>query len=228
MHQIKLKGCVRIHGLCATVVTVVVAVALNSSCLFDTTTHLCEPSGLRCGSGWVCAARQDTCIPIGGCGDGIVNSAEVCDDGNVVDGDGCSADCKSIETCGNGVLDHLVGELCDDGNRVSGDGCSADCTLELQVCGNGIVEMGEQCDDGRDSLGCNSDCTFFRCGDKYINLFAGEQCDEGLETTTCDSDCTLPKCGDGHLNPFAEICDKGPPQVGCPGQICNRTCSACI
>ena len=32
-----------------------------------------------------------------------------------VSGDGCSADCKSTETCGNGIVD-TVGEVCDDGN----------------------------------------------------------------------------------------------------------------
>jgi len=30
------------------------------------------------------------------CGDGIVTSGEVCDDGNTNDGDGCQADCKSV------------------------------------------------------------------------------------------------------------------------------------
>ena len=29
------------------------------------------------------------------CGNGQVEGAEQCDDGNTVDGDGCSADCKS-------------------------------------------------------------------------------------------------------------------------------------
>jgi cysteine-rich repeat protein len=30
------------------------------------------------------------------CGDGIFDGGEVCDDGNVVDGDGCSADCRAL------------------------------------------------------------------------------------------------------------------------------------
>jgi len=227
MDHVKANGCVRIHGLCAMAIAIVAAIALNGSCLLDTTTNLCELSGRRCGSGWVCAASQDTCIPIGGCGDGIINAniGEVCDDGNVVDGDGCSANCKSIETCGNGIND--IEESCDDGNTLSGDGCSANCTREL--CGNLVVELGEDCDSGGiDSAGCNLNCTFSRCGDSYTNSLAGEQCDDGRETATCDSDCTRPTCGDSHLNPFAEVCDKGPPQVGCPGQICNSTCSACI
>ena len=31
------------------------------------------------------------------CGDGIRSASEVCDDGNQRDGDGCAADCQSIE-----------------------------------------------------------------------------------------------------------------------------------
>src|SRR5690349_13932333 len=44
-----------------------------------------------------------SCVPAG-CGNGFVESAngEVCDDGNQVPGDHCSADCRSDETCGNG------------------------------------------------------------------------------------------------------------------------------
>src|SRR5262249_41610059 len=48
-----------------------------------------------------------------GCGDGILQEGEECDDGNTVSGDGCSATCKH-EVCGNHVLD--PGEQCDDGN----------------------------------------------------------------------------------------------------------------
>ena len=75
-------------------------------------------------SGVVCADN-----PCGGfCGDGILDPGEECDDGNNVDGDGCSADCTIEGFCGDGVLD--PGEECDDGNNVDGDGCSANCTVE--------------------------------------------------------------------------------------------------
>ena len=230
MHQVKVESCIRVRILRTTVVAVVAAVALNGSCLFDTNTHLCEAFGLRCGSGWVCAANQAVCIPIGGCGNGIVSAEEVCDDGNVVDGDGCSADCRSTETCGNGIVDSKAGESCDDGNRTNGDGCSDNCTLERQFCGNGILDPNEECDPGPgDSPGCDSDCRFSRCGNGHLNSAAGEQCDPGpFETANCDADCTLSVCGDGHLNSVTEVCDKGPPQTGCPGKICNSTCSACI
>jgi cysteine-rich repeat protein len=74
-----------------------------------------------------------------GCGNGLVDSNEVCDDGNANVGDGCSAACLSDETCGNGIVDGLrldsegtygPGELCDDGNLVGHDGCTSGCEDE--------------------------------------------------------------------------------------------------
>ncbi|HZP43808.1 MAG TPA: M12 family metallo-peptidase, partial [Candidatus Binatia bacterium] len=59
------------------------------------------------------------------CGDGVVEGDEECDDGNMVGGDGCSADCR---LCGNGLLD--AGEECDDGNESYDDGCTPSCRLE--------------------------------------------------------------------------------------------------
>src|SRR5579862_2786316 len=46
----------------------------------------------------------------GGCGNGIVDPGELCDDGNTISGDGCAADCKSREICGDGFVDHNRGE----------------------------------------------------------------------------------------------------------------------
>lgn len=70
------------------------------------------------------------CVPTG-CGDGVLEAGEVCDDGNLVSGDGCSGDCTSNEMCGNGHLDTGMGEQCDDGSvGLSGDGCSSRCTVE--------------------------------------------------------------------------------------------------
>ncbi len=89
----------------------------------------------------------------GVCGDGTQDPGEECDDGNNVDGDGCSAVCT--DECGNGVLDGV--EECDDGNNVDGDGCSAVCTDE---CGNGVLDGVEECDDGNnvDGDGCSAVC----------------------------------------------------------------------
>lgn len=78
----------------------------------------------------------------------------------------------------------------------------------MAMCGNGVVEGVEACDDGGESEACNADCTVASCGDGTVNAAAGEACDEGAMTASCDDDCTLAECQDGTLNPAAgEICD---------------------
>lgn len=99
------------------------------------------------------------------CGNGILEEGEECDDGNTVDGDGCSSACMEEEeltpVCGNGAIEQ--GEECDDGNTVDGDGCSSECKIEQEIgpiCGNGTLEQGEECDDGNtiDGDGCSAVC----------------------------------------------------------------------
>jgi len=66
------------------------------------------------------------------CGNGELQEAlgEECDDGNTVDGDGCSADCR-LEYCGDGIINN-IDEECDDGNNVDGDSCSSSCEVERE------------------------------------------------------------------------------------------------
>ena len=67
-------------------------------------------------------------VPV--CGNGIIEIGEECDDGNMISGDGCNADCQSeAGSCGDGVLAILF-EECDDGNLTSGDGCDEHCLIE--------------------------------------------------------------------------------------------------
>lgn len=68
------------------------------------------------------------------CGNGFRETGEVCDDGNVAPGDGCSATCEveTIPECGDGRRG--PGEECDDDNTRDGDGCDATCLLELGPC----------------------------------------------------------------------------------------------
>src|SRR6185369_7498069 len=115
-----------------------------------------------------------------GCGDGVRDADEDCDDGNLLPGDGCNglcrlepnAVCPELENChltavcGNGIVN--IGEACDDANTVTGDGCSGDCSIiELGFgcprpgkacerhydCGDGHLDPTEQCDDGNRDLG---------------------------------------------------------------------------
>jgi len=120
------------------------------------------------GPGQTCAAPPRIC------GDWIVSAGEACDDGNLIDGDGCDATCMP-SGCGNGVV--TGDEVCDDGNRTNGDGCDDNCTAS--ACGNGVVGPGEQCDDGNDidGDGCDHSCTPSSCGN---GVRAGDEaCDDG-------------------------------------------------
>ena len=89
------------------------------------------------------------------CGDNITSPREQCDDGDLINGDGCDSNCTPTG-CGNGIV--TSGEDCDDGNSVNGDGC--DNTCASPVCGDCIVSLGEDCDDGNvnDGDGCDSNC----------------------------------------------------------------------
>ncbi len=131
------------------------------------------------------------------CGDGKLQGSEVCDDGNLTNGDGCEADCTispPAPVCGNGTLEG--DEACDDGNLVANDGCEPDCTKTptQSICGNGKKEGVEQCDDGNTTPGdgCEPNCTSSVpgvCGDGTVNL--GETCDDGNTTSGdgCEGDC---------------------------------------
>jgi cysteine-rich repeat protein len=71
-----------------------------------------------------------------GCGDGVPDPGEVCDDGNRLGGDGCAATCRKVEQCGDGILEPGA-EQCDEGTSNSdtrANQCRTDCTL----CATGL------------------------------------------------------------------------------------------
>ena len=137
---------------------------------------------------------------------------EICDDGNTVAGDGCSADCLSRGLCGNGILDLL--EECDDGNLFNDDNCLITCRVAR--CGDGFRDLQlpsvEVCDPRATPATCNFDCTEAECGDGVVNSQAGEECDNpgAVNTRACTAQCKGSYCGDGFTNPAAgEQCDDG-------------------
>ncbi|HAN30150.1 MAG TPA: hypothetical protein DCQ06_01000, partial [Myxococcales bacterium] len=62
----------------------------------------------------------------------------------------------------------------------------------VDSCGNGVIEPGEQCDDGNNSNGdgCTSTCQTV-CGDKIVA--GSEQCDDGNTKAgdACDTQCQI-------------------------------------
>lgn len=89
---------------------------------------------------------------------------------------------------------------------------SAACSdAEGTVCGDGVLEGVESCDDGNrnNDDGCLVSCQIASCGDGLV--FAGvEACDDGNEDDSdgCTTACTLPICGDG-FQQAGEDCDDG-------------------
>ncbi len=173
------------------------------------------------------------------CGDGFVAGEEACDDGDTFDGNGCSSSCTveegwrcdnsagfsycAQEACGDGVVQTNKGEVCDDGfESISDARASYGWDTENQMpyckmckytgyCGDGIVQPGEQCDngvvvDGKPQLwngnipsggngeygGCNADCTLApACGDGVYDKEYGEACDDGntVGNDGCEANC---------------------------------------
>ncbi len=149
----------------------------------------CEGRGfgggtLRCTSS--CTIDTSGCSS---CGDGAVDPGEECDGSNLAGHScttrgfsggslSCAPDCtfdtSMCTGCGDGV--RQAGEQCD-GMDLGGESCTTrgfsggslscapDCTFDTSACttsgcGNGVVDPGEECDDGNTDVfdGCDASC----------------------------------------------------------------------
>jgi cysteine-rich repeat protein len=89
------------------------------------------------------------------------------------------------------------------------------------LCGNGIVEPKEECDDGNGNNldGCNVLCQFPVCGNGLLEKF--EECDNnGLGGNSgCSLDCKYQRCGN-RIVETGEECDDG-------NRVSGDGCSPC-
>ncbi len=95
------------------------------------------------------------------------------------------------------------------------------------VCGNGILDPGEQCDEGDvdDCDGCSSICRLEECGNGVSDC--GEQCDDGnLEGGDgCGPTCLTEECGNGYVDTaLGEACDDGADNSLDPDAPCRPSC----
>ena len=104
----------------------------------------------------------------------------------------------------------------------------ASSALDYPVCGNGVSEIGETCDDGNavtESCAYNTSCTVCNascqsvsgtgpsCGDGTIDANNGEACDDSNavdDGNGCSATCQrVGACGDGAVQSLFETCDDG-------------------
>lgn len=105
-------------------------------------------------------------------------------------------------------------------------GSSSGTTGEPDLCGNGIQDDGEECDDANqiDSDFCTTACTLAACGDNVVQLGI-EGCDDGnlVDGDACPSTCQPAVCGDGFTWAGEEECDDGVNAGGYGG--CQPDCT---
>ncbi len=117
--------------------------------------------------------------------------------------------------------------VCGDGVVEGGEECDppdgVHCDANCQwICGDGVVQSGEECDPP-DGVTCDANCQIiYICGDGVTD--PGEECDDAGESATCDDDCTFAVCGDGTINTTAgEVCD----DAG-ESPTCDDDCTAVV
>jgi len=84
--------------------------------------------------------------------------------------------------------------------------------LVLPVCGDGVLDLGEGCDNGEANAAdaaCTPECELNVCGDGHV-LAGQEACDDGpnnADDAACTSSCNAATCGDGYVLANVEVCD---------------------
>jgi hypothetical protein len=139
---------------------------------------------------------------------------EGCDDGNSIDGDGCSSTCV-LEECGNGILEPP--ETCEPPGSIPNEppGNQNVCRNDCSYCGDGIKDPEEECDDPNDPL-CSGDCKLIECG-----LVVEKGCELPPPPAPPEGKC------DGKLQQFTMVWTGGPITVSGPandapgGQVGN-------
>lgn len=162
------------------------------------------------------------------CGNSLLETGELCDDGNTDDDDGCSADCETVDPdylclnegevcervviCGNGIIEGS--EVCDDGEDEpdAGDGCSADCKMVEE--GFNCIKPGQAC-VAAPVCGNGVRERGEQCDDAEADPDGGDGCDENCQEEDSNSwfcppgsACVPLICGDGNRTPD-ERCDDG-------------------
>lgn len=189
----------------------------------------CDDANTTSGDG--CDAN---CTPTG-CNNGIVTDGEVCDlgPGMCVGGTDDGETCVTLDDCRGFCFDdpsvpctqETAILLCNGtscvppsgcvGGNADGIGCRFDC--QVPSCGDGVIDVGEQCDQGS--------------GVCVGGASSGEQCSSSAQCPgACESGPTIgnpcasdAECGGGVCGPTGS-CDGG--NSNDPGSTCSTSCTS--
>jgi len=182
-----------------------------------------------CSSGYAWNDVSLSCVP-GGCGNGITEPGEECDDGNIINTDGCKNDCTH-NICGDGYL-NIGTETCESTDSVS-------CTSALGTSSSGTAPCNSTCTGWETASNCtrtyicslkpqNTE-TIYNTVSSYTQTWNGSEWipEDDTETEynvsesttscryTCNtnytwdgSSCNPPACGN-NITEFGEECDDG-------------------
>ncbi|MCK9360643.1 IPT/TIG domain-containing protein [Patescibacteria group bacterium] len=166
-----------------------------------------------------------------------------------------------VASCGNGVIETTDARYCVGSRTPFGTACrllppgsrgaeecdeaSSACSTTCKwtpmaggTCGNGVVNVGEQCDQGPDGgRGCSAECQLLgaraggsTCGNN--DVAAGEACDDGNTNNGdgCSADClhegsirVRALCGNGRLE-SGESCERPAAGAAFPAGCNTTTC----
>jgi MYXO-CTERM domain-containing protein len=200
-----------------------------ASGLCDTGLCACDENA-DCSGGQLCntVANPNICVNPG-CGNGIVEVTEACDDGNTMSGDGCNSMClreigqmcSASMQCASGLCDP-TGNICacdQDADCSGGQLCNTVASPNACVnpgCANGVLEMNEGCDDGNTvpGDGCGSTCL----------LEIGEPCTLSgtCQSGACDPQSGTCECDEDADCPMGNVCDLTPDPNACIAGGCGN------
>lgn len=185
----------------------------------------CDDGNTAAGDGCSPGCRIETAMSRESllCGNARRDPGEECDDGNRTDGDGCSGACFwEYGSLGDGIVQHAIGEQCEPAS--SDVPCTIHGRFSLPHCGNGVLNLREECDEGSGNANvpgalCHTDCSRAGCGDSILD--SGEECDDGnvVSGDGCSRTCNRERTG---LTPAAMISPQEVDAVNAQLLLANR------
>ncbi|MDP4007690.1 MAG: hypothetical protein Q8P68_00695 [Candidatus Peregrinibacteria bacterium] len=157
-----------------TIVNGIITVSADTGWTGDLTIYVCDDPT----STVSCLATLDTTAEI----NSLPNVPSGFAAGPVQDGDVVTFQVENISNAGTSIAAFA-----------SGLGAECNDNANFSLCGDGIIDTGEACDDGvNNGTGpseCRADCTLPYCGDGIQDLT--EDCDDGILNGTPDSTCSI-------------------------------------